>query len=164
MNGIGAIGMISYMNNLSSAYQGKELSNETKAKLRALGVSTNGIRTEAEGKMRLQEATLERSSGIQQNQKESENVDGVLLEARKIADELNIGYSENDSAADIINNIKSKVEELMSNAGEDYNKKSDAQYYNGKLGELERMQRSQIDLSTTLNLTASMNIAYFGLQ
>ena len=165
MAGISAVGLIGYMNMLSSAYQGQKLSYATKSKLRALGVSTNDIKTEAEGRMKLQEAMAERANGINKNKKASgsNQNDEVMEKVRQLADDLNVSYSDNDTVDDIIYRISSRVEELMAEAGEDEAKQADAVYWGGKLNEVKQMQQSQIDLSASMSVTANMNIAFHGL-
>ncbi len=165
MAGISAVGLIGYMNMLSSAYQGQKLSYATKVKLRALGVSTYDIKTEAEGRMKLQEAMAARTNRVSKNKKASGNKqnDEVMEKVKQLADDLNVSYSDSDTVDDIIDRISSKVEKLMAEAGDDENKRADAIYWDGKLDEVKQMQQSQIDLSASMSVTANMNIAFHGL-
>ena len=165
MAGVSAVSLIGYMNMLSSAYQGQKLSRATKAKLEALGVNTFGIKTEAQGRMKLQEVNIDRSNRTEKSKKSSKTTktDEVLEKARQLADDLNVSYSDSDTVDDILYKISSKVEKLMSDAQNDEAKQADAVYYSGRLNEVKRMQQSQIDLNASMNITASRNIAFHGL-
>ncbi|MCR4881288.1 MAG: hypothetical protein K6A44_04975 [bacterium] len=165
MAGISAVNMLGYMNKLSAAFQGQPLTPATKAKLTALGYDTSSIKTEAEGRMKLQELLLDKTQSSDKTKKtnKSNGEDYVMAKVKRLADELNVSYSDDDTVDDIINRITTKVEELMAKAGDDKDKKADAIYYGGRLNEVKRMLESQIDLSGTMNMTANMNIAFHGL-
>ena len=165
MAGINRVDMVGYMNKMSTAYAGQSLTNATKLKLITLGISTYGIRTEAEGLRELQMAQTQKSSSTEKTKKTNhkEEADEVLKLARDFAYKLNIGYSRYDTANDIIVKIKRRVDELISAAGDDENKKSTAEYWSKKLSELEKIQQSHINLNSTMEISANMNIAYFGI-
>lgn len=165
MSGIGAVSMINYMNRMSAAFQGQKLTAATKAKLEALGVDTSTIKTEAEGRMKLQQVLTEKSHGAEKSKKVHKNgpEEEIMAKVKKLADDMNVSYSDNDTVDDILNRITTKVEELMANAGDDNKKKSEAIDFGGRLNELKEMQQSQVDLSGTMNMTANMNIAFHGL-
>lgn len=165
MSGISAVSMIGYMNNVSAIYQGQRLSAATKAKLEALGINTSNIKTEAEGKIKLQEALLERASQNEKTAKSDKNskTDSALERAKWLAKKLNVYYSNYDKTDDIIYKIKLKVEEMLQAAGEDSDKKANAAYYAGLLEEVKQMQQSQLSLNMGMNISANMNIAFHGL-
>ena len=95
MSGISAVSMIGYMNNISAIYQGQRLSAATKAKLEALGINTSNIKTEAEGKIKLQEVLLERASKHEKTAKSDKNskTDSALERAKWLAKKLNVWLS-----------------------------------------------------------------------
>ena len=164
MAGISAIGLGAYINRMSHATGGQPLTHATKAKLEALGVDTTNIKTEAEGKAMLIAVQAERSDSVQKSKKSNGNQqDEVMRQVKLLADKLNVTYSDNDTVDDIIYRITAKVEKLISEAGDDEKKQADATYYNGRLNEVKRMQKSQIDLAASMNASASMNIAFHGL-
>lgn len=165
MAGISAVSLGAYMNRLSFSSGGQPLTAATKAKLRALGIDISNIKTEAEGKAKLMAAQVERSSsaGASKKVKKSGREDVVMEKVKLLADNLNVKYSDNDTVDDIINRIAAKVEKLLAEAGDDKTKQSNAIYYSGRLNEVKRMQKSQIDLNASMNVSASMNIAFHGL-
>ena len=163
MAGISAIGMIGFFNRMSSAFQGQQLTPATKAKLEALGVDTSWIKTEAEGRAKLQEVQFTQGSRKSNKSSKNEGEDAVMAKIKQLAYNLNVSYSDSDTADDIINRITIKVRELVNQAGDDNTKKEYAQYYEGKLDEVKRMQLSQIDLQASMSVTANMNMFFHGL-
>jgi len=162
MSGVSPISMInnSFMQNIVSGEQA--LTAKTRAKLIALGVDVSNIRTEAEGKMKLQTAQLENNST---NKAKSSNQEDQLLErAKSLADDLNVKVSDFDNLNDIVGKIKDKIDELKAEAGEDFDKKSDVAYYEKELSGIEQSQMNMIDISSTMNMTASLNMVFHGLS
>ena len=165
MAGISTISMVSYMYASRSGKKPNEpLTAETRAKLLALGVNISGIKTEAEGKMKLREVEADRyAGGSTVDKKEGNKEDAVLEQARELAEKIGISVAESDPVDDIVDKISEKIEEMKVSAGEDFDKKSDVAYYERELAQLETAQMSQINLSATMNLTANMNMIYHGL-
>ena len=164
MAGISAISLVRYMQAVKfSNAENNKLTEATKAKLIALGVDIKGIATESEGQMKLKEAQFERVSGTSaQNKKTSEN-NSVLQQARKLAHELNVSYSERDTINDLISKITARINELKTAAGDDFDKKEKVNYYQGRLDELEKSYLSQLELSASMSLMSNMNKAFHGL-
>ena len=163
MAGITPINMLS-MYSIGMASGGSQrLTATTKAKLEALGVDTKEIRTEAEGQMKLKEAQMSSSSGVQQSKPASPNEDSVLEEAKALASKLDISVSSTDTVDEIVDKITEKIEDMKLDAGKDFDKQANIKQYETELAMLEKSHMSQIDLSATMNLTASMNMAYHNL-
>ena len=165
MAGITPISLVRYINSTSISFDaGQKLSAQTKSKLIALGVDANMIKTEKEGQIKLREAQLERYSNNQNvSFKKDQETNDVLQEARNLASKLDIQTSENDTVDEIVDKITNKISEMKTNAGEDFDKLADVNYYEKQLAMLETAHLSQIDLNATLNLTANMNAFYHGL-
>lgn len=163
MAGITPINMLS-MYSLGMVNGGSQrLTATTKAKLEALGVDTKEIRTEAEGQMKLKEAQMSSTSGSQQTKQASPKEDGALEEAKSLAAKLDVSVSSTDTVDEIVDKIADKIEDIKADAGKDFDKQADIKQYESELAMLEKSHMSQIDLSATMNLTASMNMAYHNL-
>jgi len=163
MSGVNAISMIKYSYMMNGAYQDKSLTAETRAKLIALGINVSGIKTEAEGRIKLQAAQLENNSGSNKVSKSANQEDNLLERAKSLADDLGISVSDFDNINDIVAKIKDKIEELKADAGEDFDKKSNVNYYEDELSGIEQSQMTMIDLTSSMDFTATMNMAFHGL-
>jgi len=163
MSGISAVSMIRFVYSNSASFGTEKLTPETKAKLVALGVDISSVKTEREGKMKLREAQMERYFGGETIENTKPKDDTVLIEARELAEKLDILISEHESVDEITDKIAEKLEKMKSAAGEDFDKCADVNYYERQLSQIENAQQSQIDLSASMNLTANMNMAFHGL-
>ena len=151
-----------YSVGLSRISGAQPLTAATKAKLSALGVDTKDIKTESEGKMRLQEAQMSRNSESTDKVSKS-NSDSILEEAKTLAKKLNISVGKHENINDILDKITNKISEMKADAGNDFDKLANVGSYDKELSMLESSHLSQIDLSATMNLTANMNMVYHGL-
>ena len=164
MAGISAISLIRYMQTLQFANgENNRLTETTKAKLIALGVDITGIVTESEGQMKLREAEFERVSGASNQSKKTSENNSALQEARKLAHDLNVPYSDNDTVDDLIGKIAVRINELKIAAGDDFDKKENLGYYEKRFEELQNSYISQLQLDASMSLMANMNIAFHGL-
>jgi len=163
MSGITPINMISF-GALISPYRDK-LTPETRAKLIALGIDVSNIQTETEGQAKLKEAQAdktiyERKPELKQklNQK-----DKMLEKAKSLAEKLNISVSDSDNVDRIIELIKSRIKEIKFTKGKDWDKNNFVLEMEKELGLIEQPQQAIIDLNSSLNLTANLNMAYHNL-
>ena len=164
MAGISAISMIRFMQTTKSSNGKKDkLSEATKAKLIALGVDITGIVSELEGQMKLAEAQMERLSGSSNNNHKNTENNSVLTQARALAHDLSISYTDNDTVDDLIYKITAKINELKVAAGDDIDKSSKVSSFEKRLDELKNSQLSQLQLNASMNLMSNMNIAFHGL-
>lgn len=163
MSGITPINIISF-GALISPYRDK-LTPETRAKLIALGVDVSNIQTETEGQAKLKEVQsdktiLERKPELKQklNQKAK-----MLEKAKSLAEKLNISVSDSDNIDRIIELIKSRIEEIKFTKGKDWDKNNFLFGLKKELELIEQPHQTIIDLSTSINLTANLNMAYHNL-
>jgi len=165
MAGISSISLISYSYN-NPYLREQELTASTEARLRALGVDTSGIRTEAEGQAKLKIAETERwtnggTNGVQKEEKKAE--DENLIKARELADELDISYNNDENVTEISARIQKKLDEMKVEANGDFDKNADIGSYQKRLDEIEAGDMSQANLETSMSMSASYNIAFHGL-
>ncbi len=164
MAGVSAVSMVNYMYSLKSSYSqnNDELTAATRAKLSALGVDTKYIKTEAEGQIKLKEAQIERFSNSSE-ESQNNSTDDVLEEAKELAAKLDVYIASTDTIDDIIDKLTAKIEQMKEDAGEDFDKLADVNYYERELAMIEKSNMSQLELSASMNLTANLNIAFHGL-
>ncbi len=164
MAGISAISLIRYMQTLQFANgENNRLTETTKAKLIALGVDITGIVTESEGQTKLREAEFERISGPSNQSKKTSENNSALQEARKLANDLNVSYSDTDTVDDLIGKISTRINELKIAAGDDFDKKEKVVQYERRLEEIINSYTSQLQLDASMSLMSNLNIAFHGL-
>jgi len=115
----------------SSSSSAQKLSDETKNKLKALGVDTTSITSEAQGQIALLQAQQqqkaqggEKSKGGDAGKAEMES---IKTEATSLASKLGITVSKDEKVQDIMAAIGPAVEAKVSAAGTDQNKIAEAQ-------------------------------------
>ncbi|MCQ2958354.1 MAG: hypothetical protein MJ180_05585 [Candidatus Gastranaerophilales bacterium] len=153
---------------ISGYYKEQPLTPATRAQLMALGVSTAGIRTEAQGQKKLHRAQDEEASKLRYayhkgKVKTGHYVDENLKKARELADELNISFSEFENVTEIVTRIKSKLAQMKTRAKDDFDKNSYIGAYQDRLDLIELNERSDTNLLASTDIVASMNIAFHGL-
>lgn len=164
-NSINAISSSSISNSGSSS--STALSEETKAKLQALGIDTKDIKTEAKGQEELKEAKEKQSAQKAAPAKKDNSEKTMKTEAQDLASQVNVPVGNNDTMDTILSNISTKLDELKSSAGTDPTKLADVDNYQKQFAsissEYSQMQVSKAMISNSLQGLAAYNKAALGL-
>ena len=87
----------------------------------------------------------------------------MLEKAKSLAEKLNISVSDSDNVDRIIELIKSRIKEIKFTKGKDWDKNNFVLEMEKELGLIEQPQQAIIDLNSSLNLTANLNMACHNL-
>lgn len=150
-----------------STYKTEELSSTTKLKLEALGIDPSTVTTEAQAQTLIAqaEAAKQQNNAGQQQQGGNSSEQELLSEAKKLATEVGVTVSSNDSLDDIIDNISKEIQ-VMLNSG-DQSKVSSAQSYQAQLasisGRAETIQSTQQNIFNAMDMISVSNKYALGL-
>lgn len=131
------------------------LSESTKAKLEALGITATDDMTESEALSLIAETMQEQqsSSGNQQNQSDSESQ--ILSEAKSLASAVGVNVSSDD-ATEILNAIGNELESLLEDAEKNPNMLPQLSTYLSQLSSLDSRYDTLIDSQESMY--SAMNI------
>lgn len=149
------------------AKQQSSLSNETKAKLEALGITaTDGMtESEAQSKIAQKEAENNPQNGSQQgNSSESE----ILAEAKALASSGGVSVGSNADVSEILDDIGAELEEMLEEAETNPSVLSQLSSYLSQLTSLddryETLQNSQSSMYSAMNMISTNNKIALGLN
>jgi hypothetical protein len=124
-----AISSVGGASSAGGASGASALSEDTKKKLKALGLDPTKYATEADAQLAIQETTSKQTA---QKPAGADNFKTVEEEAQALASEMGLPVGNNDKIDDIMDGISAKIEELQSSAGSDPTKLSQLNDYNNK--------------------------------
>lgn len=166
-----AISSVSGSSSSSASSTSSVLSNETKSKLKALGLDPADYTSESAAKSAIAEATAKKAQEAQQTQSQSKPQRSGVLETvetntKELASKMGISISTEDKLADIFDKISTKIDELQASAGTDASKKTDASGYKSEYSILysEYSQATATQNMTGASALASYNKAALGLS
>lgn len=129
---------------ISSGASSSKISEDTKKKLRALGLDPSRYTSEAEAQAAIQEAM---SKQIAQKPNGADGFKQIEEEAKALAAQMGVSVGNNDKLDDIMSSISSKIDELKSSAGSDENKLAQVNDYSAKFSaisnELTQLQAAK---------------------
>ena len=115
--------------------QESELSAATKAQLEAIGIDPSTVSSESQAQALIANANgASFKSMLGEQNKTNSSDDTYLREAKSLASSIGITYSSSDSIEDILSNISSKLNQMMS-----------AAQMNPSQMQMIQMYRSQLD-------------------
>ncbi len=162
-----SINAISSSMAVSSAYTTKstELSEETKAKLQALGIDPSTVSSESEAQSLI--AQVEAMS--QSDQARPNSSDQTLLtKAQALAEDVGVQYSYKDNLDDLCEKISQKIEQLASQYGNDGAKMSILEDYQRELSSIDSRYSTEIDkddsIFNAMNMISVSNKYALGLK
>ncbi len=142
------------------------LSNDTKARLEALGITVTDGMTEADAKAKIaaKEAENEAKQGNQQgNSSESE----ILSEAKSLASSVGISVSSEATVDEILDDIGSELEVMLEDAEGNPSVLTQLSSYLAQLNSLEdrydSVQTSQASMYSAMNMISTNNKIALGL-
>lgn len=145
--------------------QGSNLSEETKRKLRELGVEPSTVANEfqAQQLIKILEQKLEqvhKSASFGNARKATSGEAELIAKAKALANQVGISVSSTDSLSDIFSKIKSKIN-TMEAQGQDIKAcKSELSALEDKYSTVQQNQSSML---SAMNYTASLNKYMLGL-
>lgn len=115
--------------------QESELSAATKAQLEAIGIDPSTVSSESQAQALIANANgASFKSMLGEQNKTNSSDDTYLREAKSLASSIGVTYSSSDSIEDILSNISSKLNQMMS-----------AAQMNPSQMQMIQMYRSQLD-------------------
>lgn len=145
--------------------QGSNLSEETKRKLRELGVEPSTVANEfqAQQLIKILEQKLEqvhKSASFGNARKATSGEAELIAKAKALANQVGISVSSTDSLSDIFSKIKAKIN-TMEAQGQDIKAcKSELSVLEDKYSTVQQNQSSML---SAMNYTASLNKYMLGL-
>ncbi len=145
--------------------QGANLSEETKRKLRELGVEPSTVANEfqAQQLIKILEQKLEqvhKSASFGNARKATTGEAELIAKAKALANQVGISVSSTDSLSDIFSKIKAKINTMEAQG-------QDIKAYKSELSALEdkysTVQQNQSSMLSAMNYTASLNKYMLGL-
>lgn len=145
--------------------QSSNLSEETKRKLRELGVEPSTVANEFQAQQLIKtlEQKLEQvhKSASFGNARKATSVEAELIaKAKALANQVGISVSSTDSLSDIFSKIKAKINTMEAQG-------QDIKAYKSELSALEdkysTVQQNQSSMLSAMNYTASLNKYMLGL-
>ena len=145
--------------------QGSNLSEETKRKLRELGVEPSTVANEFQAQQLIKtlEQKLEqvhKSASFGNARKATTGEAELIAKAKALANQVGISVSSTDSLSDIFSKIKAKINTIEAQG-------QDIKAYKSELSALEdkysTVQQNQSSMLSAMNYTASLNKYMLGL-
>lgn len=145
--------------------QSSNLSEETKRKLRELGVEPSTVANEfqAQQLIKILEQKLEqvhKSASFGNARKATTGEAELIAKAKALANQVGISVSSTDSLSDIFSKIKAKINTMEAQG-------QDIKAYKSELSALEdkysTVQQNQSSMLSAMNYTASLNKYMLGL-
>ncbi len=145
--------------------QGSNLSEETKRKLRELGVEPSTVANEFQAQQLIKtlEQKLEqvhKSASFGNARKATSGEAELIAKAKALANQVGISVSSTDSLSDIFSKIKAKINTMEAQG-------QDIKAYKSELSALEdkysTVQQNQSSMLSAMNYTASLNKYMLGL-
>lgn len=145
--------------------QGSNLSEETKRKLRELGVEPFTVANEFQAQQLIKtlEQKLEqvhKSASFGNARKATTGEAELIAKAKALANQVGISVSSTDSLSDIFSKIKAKINTMEAQG-------QDIKAYKSELSALEdkysTVQQNQSSMLSAMNYTASLNKYMLGL-
>lgn len=145
--------------------QSSNLSEETKRKLRELGVEPSTVANEFQAQQLIKtlEQKLEqvhKSASFGNARKATSGEAELIVKAKALANQVGISVSSTDSLSDIFSKIKAKINTMEAQG-------QDIKAYKSELSALEdkysTVQQNQSSMLSAMNYTASLNKYMLGL-
>lgn len=159
-----SINSVSSIGNFTGC-QSSNLSEETKRKLRELGVEPSTVANEfqAQQLIKILEQKLEqvhKSASFGNARKATSGEAELIAKAKALANQVGISVSSTDSLSDIFSKIKAKINTMEAQG-------QDIKAYKSELSALEdkysTVQQNQSSMLSAMNYTASLNKYMLGL-
>ena len=144
------------------------LSNDTKAKLEALGITVTDGMTEAEAQNKIAAAEAEQNAQNQNNQQGNSSESELLSEAKALASAVGVSVSSDADVSEILADIGNELEVMLENAENNPAVLSQLSTYLSQLTSLDdrynSLQNAQASMYSAMNMISTNNKIALGLS
>lgn len=144
------------------------LSNDTKAKLEALGITVTEGMTESEAKAKIAAKEAENNAQNQGNQQGNSSESEILSDAKSLASAVGVSVSSDATVDEILDDISSELEVMLEDAEGNPSILTQLSSYLAQLNSLEdrydSVQSSQASMYSAMNMISTNNKLALGLQ
>lgn len=172
------VSQISALSSMTQASAGDKLTEETKAKLQALGIDTSSIKTETQGLMALAAAKKAKAAAKAKGAHGVKPAGGnaqeesLKTQAKELAAKLNVSVSSDDDTTDILTKIASVLANMRVQAASDPQKLQEVEKYQAEYDALsssvanlqKQKQQKQAQLTGSLDAMAMYNKIGLGIS
>lgn len=146
----------------TSSSSSSAVKEETKKKLKALGLDPSKYTTETQAQAALTQAQ-EAQAAKQQKPTQGTSEDTIKDEISSLAANIGVSVGTNDKIDDIMDKVSAKIDELTSHAGTDSTKKSEADNYQKQYTTIANEYAQMQAAKNMTGATAMANYAKFAL-
>lgn len=170
MTSISAISSSISTSYITQSQSSDTLSEETKAKLIALGIDPSTVSSESEAQSLIAQAEAAEQMAEQTNEQTSSlnSEQDLISKAQELADKVGVSVSQTDSLDEMCGKISEKIENLMEQCGTDAAKLSTLQGYSQELANINaqytQVQTNQQSMFTAMNMISVSNKYALGLS
>lgn len=146
------------------------MSEETKAKLTALGIDPSTVSSESEAQSIIAQAETISQMSEQSNEQASSSgsEQDLISKAQELADKAGVSVSQTDSLDEMCAKISAKIENLTEQCGTDAAKLSTIQGYSQELANINaryaQVQTNQQSMFAAMNMISVSNKYALGLS
>ena len=144
------------------------LSDETKAKLAALGITATDDMTEAEAQSLIAAKEAENNAQNQTSDQGNSSESEILAEAKSLASALGVSVSSDDDVSDILDAIGSELEVMLEDAENNPSRLAQLSSYFTQLSSLtdryDNLQTAQAGMYSAMNMVSTSNKIALGLS
>lgn len=152
---------------IETATKKSTLSDETKAKLAALGITATDDMTEAEAQAKIAAKEAENNAQNQTSDQGSTSESEILAEAKSLAASLGISVSSDDDVSDILDEIGNELEVMLEAAENNPSRLAQLSSYFSQLTSLtdryDNLQTAQAGMYSAMNMVSTSNKIALGL-
>lgn len=153
---------------IDTATKKSTLSDETKAKLAALGITATEDMTEAEAQSLIAAKEAENNAQNQTSDQGNSSESEILAEAKSLASALGIAVSTDDDVSDILDAIGSELEVMLEDAENNPSRLAQLSSYFTQLSSLtdryDNLQTAQAGMYSAMNMVSTSNKIALGLS
>ena len=144
------------------------LSDETKAKLAALGITATDDMTESEAQAKIAAKEAENNAQNQTSDQGNSSETELLAEAKSLASALGVSVSSDDDVSDILDAIGNELEVMLEDAENNPSRLSQLSSYFSQLTSLtdryDNLQTAQASMYSAMNMVSTSNKIALGLS
>ena len=153
---------------IDTATKKSTLSDETKAKLAALGITATDDMTESEAQAKIAAKEAENNAQNQTSDQGNSSETELLAEAKSLASALGVSVSSDDDVSDILDAIGNELEVMLEDAENNPSRLSQLSSYFSQLTSLtdryDNLQTAQASMYSAMNMVSTSNKIALGLS
>ena len=153
---------------IDTATKKSTLSDETKSKLAALGITATDDMTEAEAQSLIAAKEAENNAQNQTSDQGNSSETELLAEAKSLASALGVSVSSDDDVSDILDAIGNELEVMLEDAENNPSRLAQLSSYFTQLSSLtdryDNLQTAQAGMYSAMNMVSTSNKIALGLS